>query len=54
MSIEVPRRVRLFSALGCRDFRVFWTGFLVSMTRNWMQMFADAPGDRLIVPAPAS
>jgi MFS family permease len=40
MSIEVPRRVRLFSALGCRDFRVFWTGFLVSMTGNWMQMFA--------------
>ena len=40
MNIEVPRRVRLFSALGCRDFRVFWTGFLVSMTGNWMQMFA--------------
>jgi MFS family permease len=40
MSTEAPRRVRLFSALGCRDFRVFWTGFLVSMTGNWMQMFA--------------
>jgi MFS family permease len=40
MSVEVPPRVRLFSSLGCRDFRVFWIGFLVSMTGNWMQMFA--------------
>src|SRR5262245_66224509 len=40
MSTEAPRRVRLFGALGRRDFRVFWTGFLVSMTGNWMQMFA--------------
>jgi predicted MFS family arabinose efflux permease len=40
MSVEAPGRVRLFSALGCRDFRVFWTGFLVSMTGSWMQLFA--------------
>jgi MFS family permease len=40
MRVEVSRRVRLFGALGARDFRVFWTGFLVSMTGNWMQMFA--------------
>src|SRR5262245_57084970 len=40
MSTEVPRRVLLFGALRCRDFRVFWTGFLVSMTGNWMQLFA--------------
>jgi MFS transporter, DHA1 family, staphyloferrin A biosynthesis exporter len=40
MNTEVPRRVRLFSALANRDFRVFWTGFLVSMTGNWMQLFA--------------
>jgi MFS family permease len=40
MNTEVPRRVLLFGALRCRDFRVFWTGFLVSMTGNWMQLFA--------------
>jgi MFS family permease len=40
MSTQVPRRVLLFGALRDRDYRIFWTGFLVSMTGNWMQMFA--------------
>jgi predicted MFS family arabinose efflux permease len=40
MSVGAPPRVRTFGALGRRDFRVFWIGFLVSMTGNWMQMFA--------------
>jgi MFS family permease len=40
MSDTAARRVTAFSALRCRDFRVFWIGFLVSMTGNWMQVFA--------------
>jgi MFS family permease len=40
VSDTAARRVTTFSALGYRDFRVFWTGFLVSMTGNWMQVFA--------------
>jgi predicted MFS family arabinose efflux permease len=40
MSAVAERRAGTFSALRHRNFRVFWTGFLVSMTGNWMQMFA--------------
>ena len=34
------RRVTAFSALRRRDFRVFWIGFLTSMSGSWMQVFA--------------
>jgi predicted MFS family arabinose efflux permease len=37
---EVARRVTTFSALGHRNFRVFWIGFLCSMTGTAMQTFA--------------
>jgi MFS family permease len=33
-------RVRTFRALRHRDFRLFWTGLLLSMTGGWMQQLA--------------
>ena len=38
--MSAARPVTAFSALRRRDFRVFWIGFLTSMTGSWMQVFA--------------
>jgi MFS family permease len=40
MAAVADRQVSTFGALGCRDFRVFWSGFLVSSIGNTMQLFA--------------
>jgi len=37
-----PRKLRMFSALGYRDFRLLWAGALVSTTGTWMQTVAQA------------
>lgn len=42
---SVPLSMRLkegFRALEVRNFRLFWVGFLVSLTGSWMQMTAQA------------
>ena len=38
--VSAIRRVTAFSALRRRDFRIFWIGFLTSMSGSWMQVFA--------------
>ena len=40
MTIVTPPRSRTFSALGRREFRVFWVGHVVSMLGTSMQAFA--------------
>ena len=46
MSIPLPGRIlplapRTFRALGHRNFRLLWTGQLVSLTGRWMQSVAQ-------------
>jgi hypothetical protein len=36
-----PRRFALFDALAVRDFRLLWTGLVISNIGTWMQMIGQ-------------